>query len=124
MPAPTLAGSRGLCQLLRSTGLDVPVVVVISEGALVALSADCGCDEILLPTAGPAEVDARLRLLVGSSRDTCKSGNQSILKGQSAGVPSDRRFDQWVRFRTVGAGQRSVVSRLRASALSLSVGRL
>jgi DNA-binding response OmpR family regulator len=59
-----LAGSRSLCRLLGSTGLDVPVVVVISEGGLVALSADWGCDEILLPTAGPAEVDTRLRLLV------------------------------------------------------------
>jgi DNA-binding response OmpR family regulator len=59
-----LAGSRSLCRLLGSTGLDVPVVVVISEGGLVALSADWGSDEILLPTAGPAEVDARLRLLV------------------------------------------------------------
>ncbi|MGH3874947.1 MAG: winged helix-turn-helix transcriptional regulator [Pseudonocardiaceae bacterium] len=59
-----LAGSRSLCRLLGSTGLDVPVVVVISEGGLVALSADWGCDEVLLPTAGPAEVDARLRLMV------------------------------------------------------------
>ena len=59
-----LAGSRSLCRLLGSTGLDVPVVVVIGEGGLVALSADWGSDEILLPTAGPAEVDARLRLLV------------------------------------------------------------
>ena len=59
-----LAGSRSLCRLLGSTGLDVPVIVVISEGGLVALSADWGSDEILLPTAGPAEVDARLRLLV------------------------------------------------------------
>ena len=59
-----LAGSRSLCRLLGSTGLDVPVVVVIGEGGLVALSADWGCDEVLLPTAGPAEVDARLRLLV------------------------------------------------------------
>ncbi|HEY6424784.1 MAG TPA: response regulator transcription factor [Pseudonocardiaceae bacterium] len=59
-----LAGSRSLCRLLGSTGLDVPVVVVISEGGLVALSADWGCDEILLPSAGPAEVDTRLRLLV------------------------------------------------------------
>jgi hypothetical protein len=50
--------------LLGSTGLEVPVVVVISEGGLVALSAEWGCDEILLPTAGPAEVDARLQLLV------------------------------------------------------------
>jgi DNA-binding response OmpR family regulator len=59
-----LAGSRSLCRWVGSTGLEMPVVVVISEGSLVALSAEWGCDEIPLPTAGPAEVDARLRLLV------------------------------------------------------------
>ena len=37
----------------------------MSEGGLVAVSADWGLDEILLPTTGPAEIDARLRLVVG-----------------------------------------------------------
>jgi DNA-binding response OmpR family regulator len=59
-----LVGSRSLCWLLGSMGLDVPLVVVISEGGLVALSVDWGFDEILLSTAGPAEVEARLRLVV------------------------------------------------------------
>jgi DNA-binding response OmpR family regulator len=59
-----LVGSRSLCWLLVSMGLDVPLVVVISEGGLVALSVDWGFDEILLSTAGPAEVEARLRLVV------------------------------------------------------------
>ena len=59
-----LVRARSLCRLLGAPGLDVPVVVVISEGGLVALSVDWGFEEILLSTAGPAEVDARLRLLV------------------------------------------------------------
>ncbi|HEY0638535.1 MAG TPA: response regulator transcription factor [Pseudonocardiaceae bacterium] len=58
-----LAAARTLCRLLGSTGLDVPVVAVLTEGGLVALSGDWGVDEILLPGTGPAEVDARLRLL-------------------------------------------------------------
>jgi len=74
-----LAGSRSLCRLLGSTGLDVPVVVVISEGGLVALSADWGSDEILLPTAGPAEVDARLRLLVARRATESSVGRGSAL---------------------------------------------
>jgi DNA-binding response OmpR family regulator len=74
-----LAGSRSLCRLLGSTGLDVPVVVVISEGGLVALSADWGTDEILLPTAGPAEVDARLRLLVARRAAESIAGRGSSL---------------------------------------------
>ena len=41
------------------------MVVVVNEGGLVAVNADWGLDEILLPGTGPAEIDARLRLLVG-----------------------------------------------------------
>ena len=43
----------------------VPVVAVVNEGGLVAVNAEWGLDEILLPSTGPAEIDARLRLLVG-----------------------------------------------------------
>lgn len=59
-----LAAARGLCRLLGSTGSAVPVVAVLTEGGLVAVNADWGLDDILLPGTGPAEVDARLRLLV------------------------------------------------------------
>ncbi|QCQ89820.1 winged helix-turn-helix transcriptional regulator [Rhodococcus sp. SGAir0479] len=60
-----LAAARGLCRLLGSTGSAVPVVAVLTEGGLVAVNSDWGLDDILLPTTGPAELDARLRLLVG-----------------------------------------------------------
>ncbi len=58
-----LVAARSLCRLLGSTGLDVPVVAVLTEGGLVAVSGEWVVDEILLPSSGPAEVDARLRLL-------------------------------------------------------------
>ena len=60
-----LAAARGLCRLLGTTGAPVPVVAVVNEGGLVAVNVDWGIDEILLPGTGPAEIDARLRLLVG-----------------------------------------------------------
>jgi DNA-binding response OmpR family regulator len=62
-----LAAARGLCRLLGSTGSAVPVVAVLTEGGLVAVNADWGLDDILLPGTGPAEVDARLRLLLARS---------------------------------------------------------
>ncbi|MBV9141008.1 MAG: response regulator transcription factor [Pseudonocardiales bacterium] len=78
-----LAGSRSLCRLLGSTGLDVPVVIVLSEGGLVALSADWGFDEILLPTAGPAEVDTRLRLLLARRvTDSAAGRGPSLVLGE------------------------------------------
>ncbi|OSC31278.1 transcriptional regulator [Mycobacterium vulneris] len=60
-----LSSARGLCRLLSTASRSVPVLAVVSEGGLVAVSSDWGLDEILLPTTGPAEVDARLRLVIG-----------------------------------------------------------
>ncbi|MGW3480654.1 winged helix-turn-helix transcriptional regulator [Rhodococcus indonesiensis] len=62
-----LAAARGLCRLLGSTGSAIPVVAVLTEGGLVAVNPEWGLDDILLTTTGPAELDARLRLLVGRS---------------------------------------------------------
>jgi DNA-binding response OmpR family regulator len=56
-----LIKARTLCGLLSSTGVAPALIAVLSEGGLVALSADWGVDDVLLDTAGPAEVDARLK---------------------------------------------------------------
>ncbi|MEJ2855332.1 MULTISPECIES: response regulator transcription factor [unclassified Saccharothrix] len=74
-----LVGARSLCRLLDSSGVDVPVVAVVTEGGLVAVNSDWSVDEILLPTSGPAEVDARLRL-VRSRRGTTQPGGDGSLQ--------------------------------------------
>lgn len=56
---------RSLCQLLRSTGPGCPLLLVVTEGGLAAVTADWGVDDVLLDTAGPAEVEARIRLAMG-----------------------------------------------------------
>ncbi|GAA2843584.1 response regulator transcription factor [Kitasatospora sp. CM 4170] len=56
---------RSLCQLLRSTGIGCPLILVVTEGGLAAVTAEWGVDDVLLDTAGPAEVEARLRLALG-----------------------------------------------------------
>ena len=43
----------------------VPLIVVVTEGGLAAVTADWGVDDVMLDTAGPAEVEARLRLAIG-----------------------------------------------------------
>ena len=60
-----LVQARSLCRLLRTTGVSAPVFAVLTEGGLVALTAGWGVDDMLLDSAGPAEVDARLRLATG-----------------------------------------------------------
>ncbi|GAA0921297.1 response regulator transcription factor [Streptomyces thermoalcalitolerans] len=56
---------RSLCRMLRSTGLSCPLILVVTEGGLAAVTADWGIDDVLLDTAGPAEVEARIRLAMG-----------------------------------------------------------
>ncbi len=60
-----LAGAKSLCKILHATGITVPLLVLVTEGGLAAVNAEWGADDILLTTAGPAEVDARLRLALG-----------------------------------------------------------
>ena len=60
-----LVQAKSLCRLLRTTGLDAPLLAIVTEGGLAALTPEWGLDDVLLQTAGPAEVEARLRLAVG-----------------------------------------------------------
>ena len=57
-----LSGSRSLCQLLRTTGLSAPIMLILTEGGMAAVSSLWQADDVVLETAGPAEVEARLRL--------------------------------------------------------------
>jgi DNA-binding response OmpR family regulator len=54
-----------VARLIRTTGIDVPLILVVTEGGLTAVNADWGADDVLLDTAGPAEIEARLRLVIG-----------------------------------------------------------
>ncbi len=79
-----LASAKSLCKILRTTGLGVPLVLVLTEGGLTAVSADWGVDEVILSTAGPAEVDARIRLVIDRL-----AKDSSVSKIQASGVVID-----------------------------------
>jgi DNA-binding response OmpR family regulator len=79
-----LASAKSLCKILRTTGLNVPLMLVLTEGGLTAVSPDWGVDDVLLETAGPAEVDARIRLVIGRSVE-----DKSSSKIQASGVVID-----------------------------------
>ena len=57
--------ARSLTRLMQTTGITSPVFAVLTEGGLAGLSAEWAVDDVLLDTAGPAEVDARLRFAMG-----------------------------------------------------------
>ena len=64
-----LASAKSLCRVLRATGITTPLLAVLTEGGLAGLTAEWGLDDVLLDTAGPAEVDARLRLALTRGRE-------------------------------------------------------
>lgn len=61
-----IPAAKNLAKLLHATGSGAPVVVITTEGGLSALSAEWGIDDVILDTAGPAEVDARIRIVIGA----------------------------------------------------------
>jgi DNA-binding response OmpR family regulator len=53
----------------------------VTEGGLAAVTADWGIDDVLLDTAGPAEVEARLRLATGRRQLTSDDSPMEIRNG-------------------------------------------
>ena len=76
-----LAVARSLCRVLRATGMSVPLMAVLTEGGLAGLTAEWGIDEVLLESAGPAEVEARIRLAVGRTQAAEEPGEVHITSG-------------------------------------------
>ena len=60
-----LAHARDLCRLIRTTGTDVPVLLIVTEGGLAVVAHAWGMDDVVLHTCGPAELEARIRLAIG-----------------------------------------------------------
>ncbi|MDQ4501778.1 response regulator transcription factor [Sinomonas sp. ASV322] len=62
-----LVGARSLTQLLKATGLSSPLLLILTEGGMAAVSAAWAVDDIILESAGPAEIEARIRLAISRS---------------------------------------------------------
>ena len=60
-----LPSAKALNKLLQSTGVACPIITIATEGSLSAMNADWGFDDVILDTAGPAEIEARIRIAVG-----------------------------------------------------------
>lgn len=79
-----LASSKALAKILIATGISAPLIIILSEGGLAAMSLDWGSDDIILDSAGPAEIETRIKLAIGKAKEQQNSG--SI---QSSGVVID-----------------------------------
>ena len=58
-----LASAKALCRILTTTGLSAALLLVLGETGMPAVNSEWGVDDLVLTTAGPGEVDARIRLL-------------------------------------------------------------
>ena len=79
-----LAGAKALCRILTTTGLSAALLVAVNEAGMPALNSEWGFDDVVLASAGPGEVDARIRLL--TTRAAKSSDDQMI---STSGVTID-----------------------------------
>ena len=63
-----LSSSKALARVLVSTGISSPLIIVVSVDGLAAMNQEWGSSDIILDSAGPAEVEARIRLATGKYR--------------------------------------------------------
>ena len=59
-----LVAMRGVTKLVETAAPGLPIVAVFTEGGLAALTGEWAVSDVVLDTAGPAEIEARSRLAI------------------------------------------------------------
>jgi DNA-binding response OmpR family regulator len=115
-----LAAAKSLCQILRTMGSSTPLLLVVTEGGLAAVSPDWGVDDVILDTAGPAEVDARIRLTAGRLAHTVPSNtiraagvviDEASYSAKVHGKPLDLTYKEFELLRFLAAHPSRVFTR-------------
>jgi len=115
-----LAQAKALCAILHTTGVDSPVVAIVTEGGLTAISAEWSIDDVVLDSAGPAEVDARIRVALGRSAEPrhpstiSTSGlviDEASYSAKVQGRPIDLTFKEFELLRFLAAHPSRVFTR-------------
>ena len=115
-----LASAKSLCKILTTTGVNVPILLVLTEGGLTAVSADWGASDVVLDAAGPAEVDARIRLVIGrlaQSAGTSKIQTSGVVIDEASysakvhGKPLDLTFKEFELLRFLATHPSRVFTR-------------
>jgi DNA-binding response OmpR family regulator len=97
-----LAQVRSLTRVIRTTGVECPLLLVLTEGGLAVAAADWGMDDVILTTAGPAELEARLRLAIGRAAAALEGDDgESHLISSSGLVVDDSTYTAKLENRTL-----------------------
>lgn len=115
-----LAKRRSLCKIMTRSTTTIPVIVVVTEGGLSAVTADWGAADVILHTAEPAELVARMRL----ARERCTSSapsqqihaqgitiNEASYSAKAQGEPLDLTFKEFELLRFFALNPSRVFSR-------------
>ncbi len=81
-----LVAAKSLCTLIRTTGLRGPLLLVVTEGGMSAVSGEWRIDDVLLRDAGPAEIDARIRLALSREESAAEP-----VRVQTSGLTIDEQ---------------------------------
>ena len=73
----------------------------MTEGGLAVVAADWGMDDVILTTAGPAELEARLRLSIGKTAAGHDGNNDSHVISSSGLVVDDATYTAKLENRTL-----------------------
>jgi len=84
-----LPNTKAFTKLITTTGVSTPIIVIATEGGLSAINADWQIADVMLDTAGPAEVDARIRIVIGKDALTQLAKNPSLKEIRSGEVVID-----------------------------------
>ena len=99
-----LNNMKALAKILHTTGLSVPLILILTEGGLAAVNEEWGATDVILVNAGPAEIDARIRLAVARNKpmaDAALLQNSGIVidevtySAKIRGVPMDLTFKEF-----------------------------
>ena len=84
-----LPNTKAFTKLITTTGVSTPIVVITTEGGLSAINSDWQIADVMLDTAGPAEVDARIRIVIGKDALTQLAKNPVLKEIRSGEVVID-----------------------------------
>ena len=69
-----LGNMKSLAKILQTTGISVPMILIMTEGGFAAVNEEWGATDVILTNAGPAEIDARIRLALARNKPKAQAG--------------------------------------------------
>lgn len=112
-----LAWARTALSVIRSARSEIPVLLLTTEASLALLGGDWGFSDFVLDDCGPAEFDARLRLLMrgGSMERVLVAGpiriDEDAYQASVAGEPLDLTYTEFELLRYLVQHQGKVLTR-------------